>query len=94
MVSVLLTKTADTNRFIRADSNAALESVAENLSIYRAVTVLESNGACHKSIPARTTTARIIGSIVERVGGDNIMEMITPNPKEEKDKVSANLEMY
>ena len=74
-MTILLTKIADTNRFIRADSNAALESMAENLTIHKIVTLLENKGARHKNIPAKTTTARILGRIVEGIGGDKFMEM-------------------
>ena len=74
-MTILLTKIADTNRFIRSDSNAALESMAENLTIHRIVTLLENRGARHKNIPAKTITAHIMGRIVEGIGGDKFIAM-------------------
>ena len=75
VTSILLTKIADTNRFIRADSNAALESMAENLTIHRIVVLLENKGARHKNIPAKTATAHLLGKIVNAIGGDNFIEL-------------------
>ena len=75
VTSILLTKIADTNRFIRADSNAALESMAENLTIHRIVVLLKDKGARHKNIPAKTATAHLLGKIVNAIGGDNFIEL-------------------
>ena len=85
MITILLTKIADTNRFIRADSTAALESMTENLTIHKTVVLLHSKGASHKNIPAKTTTARTLGNIVKSIGGDKFIAMaiasIEPNSK-------------
>ena len=75
LLNILLLKIANTNRFIRADSNAAIESMAENLTIHKIVTLLESKGARHKNIPAKTTTARIFGNIVDAIGGERFITM-------------------
>ena len=75
VTSILLTKIADTNRFIRADSNAALESMAENLTLHRIVVLLENQGARHKNIPAKTATAHLLGKIVNAIGADNFIEL-------------------
>ena len=75
VLTILLVKIADTNRFIRADSNAAIESMAENFTIHRTVTLLESKGVRHKNIPAKTITARIFGNIVDAIGGETIIKM-------------------
>ena len=75
MITILLIKIADTNRFIRADSAAALESLTENLTIHKTVVLLNSKGARHKNIPAKTMTARTLGNIVKSIGGDNFIAM-------------------
>ena len=49
--------------------------MAENLTIHRIVTLLENKGTKHKNIPAKTTTARILGSIVDTIGGAQFIEM-------------------
>ena len=71
----MLIKIADTNRFIRADSTAALESMTENLTIHKAVSLLHYYGARHKNIPAKTFTARVLGNIVKSISGDKFIEM-------------------
>ena len=75
VITILLVKIADTNRFIRADSSAALESMTENLTIHKAVTLLHNNGTRHKNIPAKTTTASILGNIVKSIGEDKFVLM-------------------
>ena len=75
VLTTLLIKIADTNRFIRADSTAALESMTENLTIHKAVSLLHYYGARHKNIPAKTFTARVLGNIVKSISGDKFIEM-------------------
>ena len=75
VITILLVKIADTNRFIRADSSAALESMTENLTIHKTVTLLHNNGTRHKNIPAKTTTASILGNIVKSIGEDKFVLM-------------------
>ena len=57
-------KTSDTNRFIRADSNAALDAASEHMSVGRAVAVLSKNGLQHKHVAARSAAGRIIANMV------------------------------
>jgi hypothetical protein len=49
--------------------------MAENLTIHKIVTLLDSKGARHKNIPAKTTTARIFGNIVDAIGGERFITM-------------------
>jgi hypothetical protein len=43
-ISLLMIKTSDTNRFIRADSNASLDAASEHMSIAKAVAIISKNG--------------------------------------------------
>jgi len=44
LVAALFHRTADTNRFLRADSNAALDAMADSLSPGRAISVIVYKG--------------------------------------------------
>ena len=88
LLTILLIKIADTNRFIRADSNAAIESMAENLTIHKVVTLLDSKGARHKNIPAKATAARIFGTIVDAIGGERFITMAIASQEKDSKVVS------
>ena len=75
MVGLLLTKTADTNRFIRSDANAVLEAFASHLSLFKVITTLDDVGTRHKNGPARTATASLTATLVEAVGPEPWIEM-------------------
>jgi hypothetical protein len=60
-------KTSDTNRFIRADANAALDAAAENMSVAKAVAILSKTGLQHKHVAARSSAGRIIANMVSGV---------------------------
>ena len=72
-VELLLTKSADTNRFIRGDANDALLAMAENMSVNEAAKTLVKVGLDHKNTVARTATARTLSDIAEKLGGERIM---------------------
>ena len=55
---VLFTRSADTNQFIRQDSRAALEELAEHLSVARAFETLIECGVNHRNVVCREVLAR------------------------------------
>ena len=67
LVGLLLTKAADTNRFIRADATRVLQALAANLSLHRALATLESVGICHKSSPGRTAAADLVCQTLQAI---------------------------
>ncbi|ALC39765.1 CG42399 [Drosophila busckii] len=90
LVCALLHRTADTNRFLRADATRALESMADNLQPAKVLNILTSKGAQHQNALVRTTTAKLLYRLVERLGSDRIYAM----SREQRDKffqVGANL---
>ncbi|XP_043236104.1 TOG array regulator of axonemal microtubules protein 1-like [Amphibalanus amphitrite] len=68
MVAILLQKTSDTNKFIKADSNRALDMMLENVSVSRAVAVVIGEGLGHRSSQVRATVARLLAAVVARLG--------------------------
>lgn len=90
LVCALLHRTADTNRFIRADAMRALESMCDNLSPSKILNILTTKGALHQNALVRTTAAKLLNRLVERLGCDKIYTM----PRDQRDKffvTGANL---
>ncbi|XP_059088939.1 TOG array regulator of axonemal microtubules protein 1-like [Tigriopus californicus] len=70
---MLFLKTGDTNRFIREDANLALQTLVENIAVQKAVMSLIKAGVSHKSTVARTTLARLLAEMVEKLGQEAVM---------------------
>ncbi|XP_028896687.1 uncharacterized protein LOC105213072 [Zeugodacus cucurbitae] len=90
LVCALLHRTADTNRFLRADATRALESMCDNLTPPKVLNILTTKGALHQNALVRTTAAKLLHRLVERLGGDKVYTM----PRENRDKffvTGANL---
>ncbi|XP_076231349.1 uncharacterized protein LOC143177360 [Calliopsis andreniformis] len=79
----LLHRTADTNRFLRADSNAALDRMVEHLPPQKTIVVIVLRGASHQNAIVRAATARLLASIVDRIGPEHTMIL----PKDVRDKL-------
>ncbi|XP_043950422.1 uncharacterized protein LOC108036858 [Drosophila biarmipes] len=90
LVCALLHRTADTNRFLRADATRALESMVDHLQPQKVLNILAAKGAQHQNALVRTTSAKLLFRLVERLGSDRIYAM----GRESRDKffvVGANL---
>ncbi|XP_056641944.1 uncharacterized protein LOC130448552 [Diorhabda sublineata] len=79
----LLHRTADTNKFLRADANAALDVMCKNLPINRTITVIISRGCNHQNSIVRAAAIRLMTDLVKRHGADKIFQM----NKEIRDKI-------
>nr|XP_033201106.1 uncharacterized protein LOC117163172 isoform X2 [Bombus vancouverensis nearcticus] len=79
----LLHRTADTNRFLRADSNAALDRMIEHLPPHKTIAVIVLRGASHQNAIVRAATARLLASIVDRIGPEHTLIL----PRDVKDKL-------
>lgn len=79
----LLHRTADTNRFLRSDSNAALDRMIEHLPPHKTITVIVQCGASHQNAIVRAATARLLASIVDRIGPEHTLIL----PKDVRDKL-------
>ncbi|EDW39936.1 GL16505, partial [Drosophila persimilis] len=90
LVCALLHRTADTNRFIRADATHALESMVDHAQPVKVLNILATKGAQHQNALVRTSTSKLLFRLVERLGSDRIYAM----GRESRDKffvVGANL---
>ncbi|XP_025156270.1 uncharacterized protein LOC105185536 isoform X1 [Harpegnathos saltator] len=79
----LLHRTADTNRFLRADCNAALDQMVQHLPPHKTIGVIVLRGASHQNAIVRATTARLLSDITDRIGPDHVMIL----PRDVKDKL-------
>ncbi|XP_011164293.1 uncharacterized protein LOC105199069 isoform X2 [Solenopsis invicta] len=79
----LLHRTADTNRFLRADSNAALDQMMQYLPPHKTIAIIVLRGASHQNSIVRAATARLLSDITDRIGPDHIMIL----PRDVRDKM-------
>ncbi|KAJ8922739.1 hypothetical protein NQ315_007774 [Exocentrus adspersus] len=79
----LLQRTADTNKFLRADANAALDVMCVQLPTNRVITVVTTRGCTHPNCVVRSTSIRLINDMVKRFGADRIFQM----QKDIRDKI-------
>ncbi|XP_011871564.1 PREDICTED: uncharacterized protein LOC105564074 [Vollenhovia emeryi] len=79
----LLHRTADTNRFLRADSNAALDQMMQYLPPHKTIGIIVLRGASHQNAIVRATTTRLLSDITDRIGPDHIMIL----PRDVRDKL-------
>ncbi|GAB0086224.1 TOG array regulator of axonemal microtubules protein 1 [Sergentomyia squamirostris] len=90
LVTTLLHRTADTNKFLRSDATKALELMCENLTLTKVIHLLTSRGATHPNAIVRTTTAKLLTKVIEVAGYEKIFN----SSRETRDKVimtGANL---
>ncbi|KAJ8978641.1 hypothetical protein NQ317_003291 [Molorchus minor] len=79
----LLQRTADTNKFLRADANAALDIMSEQFPAHRVIVIVTGRGITHPNCIVRSSSMRLINDIVKRFGADKVFQM----QKELKDKI-------
>lgn len=82
----LLNRTADTNKFLRADAGRALDMMCDNLTTSKVIHILSSRGATHLNAVVRTSTAKLLNRLVSRLGCDKVFTM----NKECRDKIIVN----
>lgn len=75
LAAALLNRTADTNKFLRADSLKALESMCDALPPSKVILILTFRGANHQNAAVRCTTAKLLNQLVFRIGCDKVFNM-------------------
>ncbi|KAF7285520.1 hypothetical protein GWI33_010519 [Rhynchophorus ferrugineus] len=83
LAAPLLHRTADTNKFLRADANAALDIMCEQIPAQRVIPVITLRGCSHQNSIVRAASVRLLGDIVKRIGPDRALQL----PKDLKDKL-------
>ncbi|XP_049820723.1 TOG array regulator of axonemal microtubules protein 2-like [Aethina tumida] len=73
IVDILLCKTADSNKSIRIEANAALDCMVTHIAPTHSVRALCMRGPSHKNPLVRIAVARLLLSVVELIGVDKIM---------------------
>ena len=73
VVRALLIKTGDTNKFLRVDASDALDTMAENVSINKAVTALVSEGLQSKNVTIRVCVSFLLLHIVKSLGAERLL---------------------
>ncbi|KAJ3631114.1 hypothetical protein MTP99_012263 [Tenebrio molitor] len=89
LAAPLLQRTADTNKFLRSDANAALDAMSLNLSVPKVVAVVANKGSTHQNGVVRAAATRLLSDIAMRIGPEKVFQL----PKETRDKflfVGAN----
>lgn len=90
LTAMLLNRTSDTNKFLRADAISALECMCENLPVARVIHLLSIKGATHHNGLVKTATAKLLAKLVDRIGGEKVFSL----SRETRDKLiltAANL---
>lgn len=75
LAAALLNRTADTNKFLRADALRALESMCDALPPSKVILILTFRGANHQNAAVRCTTAKLLNQLVFRIGCDKVFNM-------------------
>ncbi|XP_073989452.1 uncharacterized protein isoform X2 [Rhodnius prolixus] len=83
LAGALLCRMADTNKFLRADSSAALDAMVDSTSPVKSVAALVTKGAKHQNAIVRGATCRLLLRICIRLGPDRTMAL----PKETRDSI-------
>lgn len=83
LATQLFHRTADTNKFLRADAFRALAAMCDNLPPTKVIQTILTRGATHQNAIVRTTTANLCSRIVGRLGTDKVFTM----HREHRDKL-------
>lgn len=75
LVQSLLNRTADTNKFIRADAFHALETMCDMMQPIKVVMMLTFRGATHQHGAVRCSTAKLLNHLIFRIGCDKIYSL-------------------
>lgn len=75
LVTTLLSRTADTNRFLRKDATKALESMCDNLPTQKVIQLLSTRGMSHQNALVRTTTSYLLCRSVVNLGADKVYSL-------------------
>ncbi|KAK3929917.1 TOG array regulator of axonemal microtubules protein 2 [Frankliniella fusca] len=79
--TALFNRTADTNKFLRADANTALDTMTDNITPSKAVSAIVHKGCRHQNAVVRAAGARLLARLVDKLGVERIMSQ----PRETRD---------
>lgn len=73
IVDILLSKTADSNRFIQKNANLALDKLVTFIPPFYSVRAICARGPVHRNTLVRLASARLLVCVCAIAGVDNIM---------------------
>uniref|UniRef100_A0A0K8SM82 TOG domain-containing protein n=1 Tax=Lygus hesperus TaxID=30085 RepID=A0A0K8SM82_LYGHE len=83
LAASLLSRMADTNKFLRGDSCSALEAMVDHTSPSKSVAALVSKGAKHQNAVVRGATCRLLLRLCNRLGPERTLAL----PKDTRDAI-------
>jgi len=83
LCAALLNRTADTNKFLRADCNTALDAMVDTLSPGKAVASIVNKGAKHQNAVVRGVSCRLLLRLCERLGAERALSL----PRDTRDAI-------
>lgn len=75
MAITLLNRTADTNKFLRADASKALNAMCDHMPANKIIQAIVTRGATHPNAIVRTASANLLNRVVGRLGCDKLFAM-------------------
>lgn len=75
LAAALLNRTADTNKFLRADALKALESMCDALIPTKVIMILTFRGAAHPNAAVKCASAKLLNQLVFRIGCDKVFNL-------------------
>lgn len=75
LATTLLNRTADTNKFLRADATKALNAMCDYMPAHKTIQAIVARGATHPNAIVRTAAANLCNRIINRLGCDKIFSM-------------------
>ncbi|XP_054260626.1 crescerin-like protein che-12 [Macrosteles quadrilineatus] len=83
LCAVLFNRTADTNKFLRADCNNALDAMVDSVSAHKSVGSIINKGAKHQNAIVRTAACRLLLRLCTRLGPQRTLNL----PKDTRDSI-------
>lgn len=75
LATTLLNRTADTNKFLRADASKALNAMVDNMPPQKTIQAVVTRGVSHPNAIVRTASAILCNRIIDRLGADKVFSM-------------------
>lgn len=75
LATTLLNRTADTNKFLRADAAKALNAMCDHMPAHKTIQAIVTRGATHPNAIVRTASASLCNRIIDRLGCDKVFAM-------------------
>ncbi|KAK7575651.1 hypothetical protein V9T40_011937 [Parthenolecanium corni] len=73
--NALFLRCTDTNKFLREDSNKALDAMIDNVKFSKSLSILTHKGANHVNALVRASTARLLLRLLKLLGASRILAL-------------------